>query len=127
MTTFRAEPDVAARLNPEKRARPLHSGDGRGLFDWRRERRRVTFEEGNQLRHRHVAVGLRSVVSETGKPGLPVRCQESQGIPPFRPPSLGHAATLEDDVLHRSIGQAATHCEPCLSAADDESVDTMHE
>ncbi len=90
------------------------------------ERAGVLLEIGGDLRHGHVAVRVGSGVAEARQTTLPVRSQQTQRVPSFTAPALGHPASFEDHVVDATRGETAARRETGLPAADDDGVGTFH-
>ena len=77
----------------------------------------------DDLGHRHEAVGVVAVVAPAGQPGLPVRREQAERVPALGPPRVRHLTALEDHVVDRALGEAATHRQPGVAGPDDDRGD----
>ena len=62
---------------------------GAGLYG-RGDLLRIPGDEVDDLWHRHEAVGIVALVRVARQPALPVRREQTERIPPLRPPRVGH-------------------------------------
>src|SRR5262249_55687209 len=104
---------VAALLGADRRDRR----EGR---DRRRDRLLVALEILDGFRHGAEAVGIIAVIGKAGKPALPVRRQEAKRIPALAPPRIRDLAAFEDDVVDRTLGEAAADGEAGMPGPDDD-------
>src|SRR5207253_1330851 len=93
------------------------------LLDRRVKRVRPALEVRYQLRERHESVWVRARILGAGKLDAPVRGHEAEGIPATRPPCLGDATGIEDDVVDVGLGEVPAGGQACLAGADDRDVD----
>src|SRR5579859_1158990 len=73
----------------------------------------------------HEAVWFCALVTATWELHGPVRRDQAERVPPPRPPCLGDAARLEDDVLDPRLLQMPARGEAGLPGADDGDVDAL--
>ena len=81
-----------------------------------------------QVRHDsvagHEAIGIALIVRMAGQLQGPVRRDQAEAVPPV-PPGLTHPALFEHDVRNARSRELATDRESGLTAADDDSPDTV--
>ena len=86
-----------------------HRGDG-GVGSHRgRDRLCVARDEVDDLRQRPVTVGVVAGVAKARQPALPVGREQMQRIPSLGAPALGDFAALQQDVVDRTLREAAAH------------------
>ena len=69
---------------------------------------------------RHEPVGVVAVVRVAGEPALPIGRQQAQRIPSLASPRVGDLVSFEDDVVDRTLREAAAHGEPAVPGPDDD-------
>jgi hypothetical protein len=89
---------------------------GRDLF-------RVGDEIVDDLMLGREAIGIDAGESHVGKSVVPGRPVGNERIPPFRAPALRDPMALDDEMRRTALPQVRAHCEPGLTATDDERID----
>ena len=110
---------VAKRRGPHRQ----HRGAG---LDRCARRSRIVGEITGELGRSHIAVGIVAMVRPAGKPGHPVRRQQSQRIPPLAAPALGNLPALQHGMLDAVLHEAMTHRQSGLAGADDDDWNVVH-
>ena len=89
----------------------------------RRDRFRVAGDEVDDLGQRPIAVRVVAVVAEPRQPALPVGSQQTQQVPSLGAPAMGDFAALQQDMVDRTLREAAAHRKSRVPRADDDGGD----
>jgi hypothetical protein len=108
-------PVVSAAHRRDVRVRP--DGSTRG--------RREALDELGYFPGRHVAVGIRAVVTETRQAALPIGREQPQRIPALPPPRVRDPAALKHDVIDRAVAKEMAGRQAGVTRADDDRGDVL--
>ena len=86
----------------------------------------VAVDQPHDLAGGHVAVRIVPVVRESGEPAEPVWGEQPQRVPALRAPGVRDLTALEDHVVDRACGEAATHGQPAVAGSHDHHGDVRH-
>src|SRR5690606_4149872 len=98
----------------------VHAGADRGAGE-----RGVALDELDHLGHGHVAVRVRAVVVVARQAALPVRGEETEGVPALPPPGVRHLTALEHDVVDRPFAEEVARREAGVAGPDDDRGDSL--
>ena len=98
-----------------------HRFDVRVRHERRADETRVTFQEGDDTCHVHVAVRIITVIGQARQTGQPVRREKPERLPASGTPGLAHLAALDDHVVDSERGEAVTCRKTGMTGAYDDS------
>ena len=84
------------------------------------DRFRIGRDEVDDLRHRPIAIGIVAVIAKARQPALPIGGQEPQRVPSLGAPGMGDFATLQQDMVDRTLREAAAHGKSRVPRADND-------
>src|SRR5260370_23736125 len=68
----------------------------------------------------HKPVWIISVIVESGKLALPIRCHHTKTVPPFRSPSFAQSVLLTDEMIDTPSFHTLAHCQTGLAATNND-------
>ena len=84
------------------------------------DRLRIGRDEVDDLRHRPVAIGIVAVIAKARQPALPIGSEQTQRVPSLGAPGMGDFATLQQDMVDRTLREAAAHGKSRVPRANDD-------
>ena len=81
-------------------------------------------EVADELGQVHVSVGVGTFVLATGQPDAPVGRDETERVPPPRPPRLRHATSLEHDMVDVGLLEKPAGRKAGLPRPDNRDIDS---
>jgi hypothetical protein len=121
-----APPLTAVGAQEISRTFTTHRDDGGVRAHRRRDRFRVASDEIDNLRERAVAVRVVADVAKPRQPALPIGREQTQRVPSLAAPALRGFAALEENVVDRTLREAAAHRKACVPRTYDNGGDGRH-
>ena len=109
------------RVDPERIARTPH-----GAIAPNHARDILVGRHVDDLRQRPITIRVVARVGKSRQPALPVGREQTQRVPTLAAPALGDFATFEQNVVDRTLAEAAAHGKSRMPSADDDGGDSVN-
>lgn len=91
-----------------------------------RDRFRIACDKVDDFRQRPITIGIAARIGESGQPALPLGREQPQRVPSLGTPALRDFAALQQDMVDRTLREAAAHRKSRVPRTDNDGGDSAH-